>query len=327
MEEGLNAIVRSLRQDPHALETVYLSVIAFAGVARTIAPLVDVVSFYPPKLPVGSGTSLGAALRELMRQIDTSVTRTTAEQKGDWKPVVYLFTDGKPTDDVASAIADWQEKYTNRAILIAVALGKYADLTVLRRLTETVLLFEESEEGDFRKFISWVTATVVAQSKSAGENRQAGAEVAGHDCKVITLFKKDEQPPPPPSDHDCVVLVGRCQKSRNPYLMKYDRLAHIVPLRQEVKADHFQLAGCFPITEEYFDWSAPEAENLVVNTGELVGAPGCPWCGNITAFAMCNCGKLMCLNGPGVVTCPWCQTSIEFTPEGGGGFDVHRGRG
>lgn len=44
MEDGLQAIVRALRADPHALETVYVSVVAFAGVARTIAPLVELVS-------------------------------------------------------------------------------------------------------------------------------------------------------------------------------------------------------------------------------------------------------------------------------------------
>ena len=49
MEEGLSAIVKTLRTDPHALETVYISVIAFAGIAKTVAPLVEIVSFYPPK--------------------------------------------------------------------------------------------------------------------------------------------------------------------------------------------------------------------------------------------------------------------------------------
>ena len=59
LEDGLNSIIRVLRQDPHALETVYVSVIAFAGKAKTIVPLIEVASFYPPKLPIGGGTSLG----------------------------------------------------------------------------------------------------------------------------------------------------------------------------------------------------------------------------------------------------------------------------
>ena len=36
MTDGLQMIVGDLRKDPHALETAWVSVIAFAGVARTI---------------------------------------------------------------------------------------------------------------------------------------------------------------------------------------------------------------------------------------------------------------------------------------------------
>lgn len=110
MEDGLRAIVTDLRTNPHALETVYISVISFAGVAKTIAPLVEVVSFYPPKLPLGGGTSLGAALDTLMKEIDKSVVRTTAERKGDWKPIVYIFTDGRPTDNPNQSIDQWNTR-------------------------------------------------------------------------------------------------------------------------------------------------------------------------------------------------------------------------
>ncbi|MEI6206761.1 MAG: TerY-C metal binding domain-containing protein [Desulfuromonadales bacterium] len=329
MEEGIGMIVRNLRQDPHALETAYLSVIAFAGIARTIAPLVEVCSFYPPKLPIGSGTSLGAALIELMKQIDAHVVTSTADQKGDWKPIVYLFTDGKPTDRVDRVLRAWQERHARKTNLIAVAMGKYADIGALQKLTETVLIFEEQNEGDFKKFISWISASVSSQSKSVGEGQGDNLNLARIDSNVISLVKKGDLPPPPPSDRDCVVLTGRCQKNRNPYIMKYDRLRNILPFSEEQRnAHHYELTGCFPITEEYFEWSSPESANLKVNTEELHGSPGCPYCGNMTAFAMCGCGKLMCLNGPGRVTCPWCRAQVEFGAGGNaGGFDVQRGRG
>lgn len=329
MEDGIGMIVRSLRQDPHALETVFLSVIAFAGIARTIAPMVDVISFYPPKLPIGSGTCLGAALREVMSQIDTAVIRSTPDQKGDWKPIIYLFTDGKPTDKLNASVKAWQEQYARKATLIAVAMGNYADISILQQLTEHVLLYEGTSEADFKKFVSWVTASVSSQSKSIGEGHGDGVNLAKPDSNVITLVKKGDPPPPPPSDQDCVVMAGRCQKKKLPYLMKYDRIKNIRSMRDDINATHFELSGCYPVTEEYFEWSAPEAANLTVSTGELVGTPGCPHCGAVTAFAMCSCGKLMCVNEPGLSTCPWCKTQCVFGEgDGGGGdFNVQRGRG
>ena len=44
LQQGLERLVRSLRTDPHALETVYLSMIAFAGKAKTLTPLIEVAS-------------------------------------------------------------------------------------------------------------------------------------------------------------------------------------------------------------------------------------------------------------------------------------------
>lgn len=326
MEEGLQSIVRTLRTDPHALESVYLSVIAFAGVAKTIAPLVEVVSFYPPKLPLGGGTSLGRALDALMAEMDKSVVKTTPDRKGDWKPIVYLFTDGRPTDSPIPAIERWNTKYARKANLIAIGLGKDADFSVLKKLTENVIVFEETAEGDFKKFVSWISASVVAQSKSVGENLEnPGLPI--FDESVMQIVKE----PPPVADEACVTLVGRCQKTRKPYIIKYDREIKAVSTQDfKVNVSNYQLAGCYPLDEEYFAWSDQKAADLKVNTSSLFGSPGCPHCGNFTAFAVCECGKLLCVNGPGEATCPWCEKKVSFgsgPSDEEGGFEVGRGRG
>jgi len=51
LQEGMDRLVKTLRTDPYALETTYLSVIAFAGRAKTLSPLVELYAFYPPRLP------------------------------------------------------------------------------------------------------------------------------------------------------------------------------------------------------------------------------------------------------------------------------------
>jgi len=326
MEDGLQSVVRTLRTDPHALESVYLSVIAFAGVAKTIAPLVEVVSFYPPKLPLGGGTSLGAALDALMAEIDKSVVKTTPDRKGDWKPIVYLFTDGRPTDHPVPAVERWNSKYASKATLIAVGLSKDADFTLLKKLTDNVVVFEESKEGDFKKFVVWISASVVAQSKSVGEQLENhGLPV--FDESVMQIVKE----PPPVADEACVTLVGRCQKTRKPYIIKYDRVVKAVATRDfKVDVANYYLAGCYPLEEDYFAWSDNKATDLKVNTASLVGSPGCPHCGNLTAFAVCGCGKLLCVNGPGEAVCPWCGKPVSFGPgasDDEGGFDVGRGQG
>lgn len=328
LEEGLNRIIRTLRQDPHALETVYISVIAFAGKAKTIVPLIEVASFYPPKLPIGGGTSLGGALFHLMAELDKSVVKTTYETKGDWKPIIYLITDGKPTDSVSSAIAKWKSEYANKATLIAIALGKFADIGVLKQLTEHAIILENSRDEDFKKFIAWVTDSVKSQSKSVSDAPTDNANLAKLDETVMSLIKDARDLRPADPDH--VILTGRCQRTRLPYLMKYERNTQAVKLQDfAMDVTHYMVSGCYPVGEEYFEWSDGGTTQLKVNTNELLGTPGCPHCGNISAFGMCACGGIMCLDGPGTAVCPWCEEEVAFSPGSVGeeGFDVNRARG
>ncbi|MBK6737839.1 MAG: VWA domain-containing protein [Haliea sp.] len=326
LEVGMESIVRSLRQDPYALETVYLSAIAFAGRVKTIAPLVELPLFYPPKLPLGSGTSLGQALFHLMSEIDRNTIKTTAEQKGDWKPMVFLITDGKPTDNYIPAIRKWTDEYQNKATIVAVALGRYADLKVLKELTENVLLLEKTGTEEFKKFIAWVTASVSSQSKSVETGASDKLALAVVDKSVLQLvddLRKFEA-----FDPDSVILVGRCQKKRLPYLMKYEKFP------QELSGDairidtsYFDFSGCYSLEEDYFSWSDGTPTKQTVNTSELRGAPGCPHCGAQVAFAMCSCGGILCINQPGKALCPWCEQTVQFDNQNEGDFDVGRARG
>lgn len=98
VENGMRQIVQELRTDPYALETAFISVIAFAGKAKSLSPLTELYKFYPPTFPIGGGTSLGSALDFLMDDIDKNVVKTTEERKGDWKPIVFLLqTEHQPT--------------------------------------------------------------------------------------------------------------------------------------------------------------------------------------------------------------------------------------
>lgn len=329
MEEALACIGATLRRDPHALETVYFSVIAFAGIARTIAPLVDVGSFYPPKLPIGSGTSLGAALRHLMAEMDRTVQKTTPDNKGDWRPVIYLLTDGKPTDDVQPATEEWRRKYRGHVDLVAIALGRFADLQALSRLTDHVLIFEDANDGDFTSFIQWITASVTEQSRSAGDVNKAGVQLAKLDSAILRSAQPDLHSSVT-VDRDCVVLVGRCQRTRNPYLMKYDRVPRSLQTSNfTLDLSQYQLTGCYPVDESYFTWSDPAGSQETVSSLALLGVPSCPYCGNPSAFAKCGCGRLMCVGGPGVAICPWCDETIEFVAPSVDecGFEVGRGKG
>lgn len=100
VKNGVQVLVSTLRQDPYALETAYLSIITFDSSAQQVSPLTELAAFQQPNIQASGCTALGEALALLSQKADQEVTKTTAEQKGDWKPLVFIMTDGEPTDDL-----------------------------------------------------------------------------------------------------------------------------------------------------------------------------------------------------------------------------------
>src|SRR2546428_7705545 len=142
--EALRMGVKGLKSDqktePQALETGYLSVITFSSSAQQVCPLTELITFQEPALDARGATALGDALKVLEQCVDTEVRKTTATQKGDWKPMVFLMTDGQPTDNWEGA-AD-QIKQKRIANIIACAAGPGADASMLKRITDPEYVVE-----------------------------------------------------------------------------------------------------------------------------------------------------------------------------------------
>ena len=241
-----------MRTDPYALETVFVSVIAFAGKAKSLSPLTELYKFYPPKFPIGGGTSLGTALNYLMDDMEKSVQKTTAEMKGDWKPIIFLFTDGTPTDNPNPAIEKWQKQYKTKCNLVCISLGDNADANILGKLTDNVLRLKETDEYSFKAFFKWVTASIKTSSISVTDTGIDDLQLAPIDG--INLEKVN-------TEVNCVVdenfavLFGKCSNTKKTYLVKYaKRIADIPGLESlGIRATDYKLVGAYPIDEEIYN--------------------------------------------------------------------------
>ncbi len=323
VEEGLSTIIQALKTDPNAIETVWVSIIVFAGQPKTLVPLQEIISFYPPKFPIGSGTSLSNGLGHLMFELRRNLVKTTAEQKGDWKPIVFLFTDGVPTDDTRTAITEWKRNWQKTANLVAVSFGDETDNHLLGELTENVLHFENADTAAYKQFFKWVTDSIKTSSVSV-ENNSIGFELAKIDGETISKIDLSKEVVKPMVDDNFVVLAAKCQNTKRPYLMKYRKNVFINKYG-DVGFD-YRLIGAFKVDNTYFELSGESSLSNQVNTDKLIGAPTCPCCGNQFAFAMCSCGKLHCIGAEEISTCPWCGNKGTYGA-GDGNFNVTRTQG
>lgn len=184
VKNGVQMMMHSLRQNPQAIETAFVSIITFDSEAKQIVPLTDLASFQMVDIKASGVTSLGAALALLADKLETEVTMTTLEQKGDWKPLIFVMTDGIPTDS-------WQQGYSklkavNKGLIVGCAAGQGADDAILRQITNSVVRLDSADSESISKFFQWVTASISTTSTKVEES---GKEVTGLD-----------QLPPPPSE-------------------------------------------------------------------------------------------------------------------------------
>src|SRR6187402_2696398 len=79
VKNGVQVMISSLRQNPQAIETAFISIITFDNVARQVIPLTDLSSFQMVDIKAVGTTNLGEALRLVSTCIDKEITKTTAD--------------------------------------------------------------------------------------------------------------------------------------------------------------------------------------------------------------------------------------------------------
>jgi uncharacterized protein YegL len=314
VSRGVDMLVNELRGNPLALESAYLSIITFAKTAQQVVPLTELVQLQVPKFSVRTGTSLGAALKLLVRCLQREVVKSTPTTKGDYKPLVFLMTDGQPTDDWESAAEILRKANSPRiANIYAIGCGPDVDPAVLRQVSDIVLLMNDVTPEQMRKFFVWLSASVQTASTRLHEGAASGQQVAmppppeGIELAPEGAYRRDPTPRQ-------VFLHCRCSRSKKPYLMRFARRPY--DGKYEAIAGHpLEL-----IEDGDSDLLPP------INTSILDGCPACPYCENPVA-GMCPCGTLFCTSpdNRNPVICPKC--GAQLFAGGPGNFDIKTSAG
>lgn len=184
---GIRSLLGDLQTDPQALETVWLSVITFDSQANQVTPLTEIDKFSEPNINASGSTSLGAALKLLLNCVDREVRKTKDDQKGDFKPLIFIMTDGGPTDTWENAADEVKKRRLGN--VIGCAAGPHASETALKRITETVIRLQDTSPGTLGAFMKWVSDSIAVTSASVSAQGEAAVNL-----------------PPPPQDKGIVIV-------------------------------------------------------------------------------------------------------------------------
>lgn len=94
---GLKELFKELRLNPFALETVFISIISFNTIAKIVRPFQDLMFTDNFSIEANGQSNLGLGLEFLINEINGNIKKNTSETKGDWKPLVFFMTDGRPS--------------------------------------------------------------------------------------------------------------------------------------------------------------------------------------------------------------------------------------
>lgn len=167
---GVESMLATLRRDPYALETVYLSIISFDRDVKVLLPLTALDELQLPEIatPDSGPTNTGAALELLCKQIDKEVIFGSSERKGDWMPLLFIMTDGRPSDVMLYNNIVPEIKRRHFAGIIACAAGIKAKIEPLKQLTDQVYSLDTMDSSSFKQFFKWVSDLIEVGNKSMG---------------------------------------------------------------------------------------------------------------------------------------------------------------
>ena len=163
---AIQAMMSSLLKDPYALETVYLSLITFDLSARELMPLTPIEKVILPAIvaPESGATMMGQALELLSDLVNRNVIRNSPERKGDWRPLLFIMTDGSPSDLYGYRQMIPEIKAKGFARIVGCAAGPKAQLELLQELTTEVVRLDTMDSSSFAKFFEWVSRIIEATS-------------------------------------------------------------------------------------------------------------------------------------------------------------------
>jgi uncharacterized protein YegL len=304
VEIGVHKMLSSLKRNPYALETVHMSVISFAAKAKILATLSEINAINPPNLSIRPGTSLGAALNLLRASIEKEVTKTTAQEKGDYRPLAFILTDGQPTDDWRGPTRQLRETRPSLASVYGIGCGNEVDFETLGQIADVCFQVDALTPESLGKLFVWLTASI--QSASVNPEAPLTLEKNVPLEKGMQLIDKD-RPPKFQEKNTRLYFHVACQQSKKHYMMRY----RFIPERGV-----YFVENTFPLPEDFFSDGSLKAP--AVDSNLLYGEADCPYCHSL-GWGKCGfCGHLFCLDPDNIqpqITCPFCETSLTLSDD------------
>ena len=121
----------------------------------------------------------------VINKLKNEVKLSTKDQKGDWMPLLFIMTDGKPSDSQKFKEMANQIQNENFGSIIACGAGPKAKEEYLKMITNNITLLDHMDSASFEAYFKWVSDIVNQGSKSAGISDEIDLPPAPKELNIV----------------------------------------------------------------------------------------------------------------------------------------------
>lgn len=179
LNESIVSIYEELIGNPRISDFAQVSIVTFDTEPKVILPMTELHSLTAlPRATCSGATMLDKALRLLRTQIDEDVPVLKASGRKVLRPVVFLLTDGMPSDQYGRASDDWKSdfdeltdaEYLYHPNIVPFGYGQATRgfLTTVATIPGAAFLAQDGTSGALEKVIPALLNTLVKSAASKG---------------------------------------------------------------------------------------------------------------------------------------------------------------
>jgi uncharacterized protein YegL/DNA-directed RNA polymerase subunit RPC12/RpoP len=298
LRDGVEFMLKELKRNPYALETAWLSIITFSDKAVMASPLTELKDLKLPNLSVRPGTSLGAALKMAKDSIDKDVTRNSPSQKGDFKPLIFILTDGEPTDEWRKPLV-YLTDINPVPLIICVGCGDDVDFDVLTTISASSIRISDLNTDALAKFFVWLSSSIGAHSQAVSSDR--AVDLLKRPLPQGIELVKSGEIRRGSNKKPRIFIHARCRKTKEPYIMVY---------KFDEFSGEYHASESHPLPPDFFTGGSASQPKL--DSDQLNGSAPCPYCGSPIWYSCGNCENIACWDADDPakrLVCPSCGES------------------
>ena len=133
--EGIKKMLKIWRQNPYFLELIYISQIHYNNEGCSVSPFRELYDFNLVTNNYNIENNI-KVLDVLMKHIEENVEKTTPDSRGDYKPLIVVFSSDSDANRNHGDIMKWASEYRRNSNMIVFDLGDKTNSCYIEELEE-----------------------------------------------------------------------------------------------------------------------------------------------------------------------------------------------